>query len=402
MIRIIAPLAILAVLGGIGFLVLSNPPEIERRGPPKGPQTVVEAMNVVPRDYRITVNSYGTVQPRTQSILVAQVSGQVVSINPEFRPGGFFAAGDTLMTIDPRDYEADVKIAEATLMDALQAQAQEEARSEQALIDWQRLGEADEEPSDLVLRKPQLEAARARVNSARSALTKAELDLERTAITAPFSGRVLQQMADLGQVVTMGAQLAEVYATDYVEIRLPVRNADLPFVDLPEGPASAQPGVDVHSELGGSQLWQGRIVRTEGAIDEIARQLHVVAQINDPFVTRDDIDRPLKIGEYVTAEIEGRALDNVLVIPSNTIYQNTYVYVVEGGLLQRRDIEIAWQNGADAIVSSGLEPNDALVITPLGQITSGTPVRVINEDEQIADDESRRDVKAPVAAGVAH
>ncbi len=399
--KIFIPLVILAALGGIGFLVLSNPPEIERRGPPTGPQTVVETVRVSPQAYRINVSSYGTVQPRTQSIMVAQVSGQVVSVNPEFRPGGFFEAGDTLMTIDPRDYEADVKIAEATMMDALQAQAQEEARAEQALTDWQRLGDAGEVPSDLVLRKPQLEAARARVSSAQSALTKAQLDLERTAITAPFSGRVLRQMADLGQVVTMGAQLAEVYATDYVEIRLPVRNADLAFVDLPEGPDSAQPGVAVQSELGGSQLWQGQIVRTEGAIDEVARQLHVVAQINDPFVTGENVDRPLKIGEYVTAEIEGRALEDVLVIPSNAIYQNTYVYVVEEGLLQRREIDIAWQNGSEAVINSGLAPNDALVTTPLGQITSGTPVRVINDDEQIADEESRRDVEAPAAAGVA-
>ncbi len=398
MTKFVVPVVILAAFAGIGFLILSNPPEIERRGPPQGPQTVVETVTLTPQDYRINVSSYGTVQPRTQSILVAQVRGQVVSVSPQFRPGGFFAAGDTLMTIDPRDYEADVKIAEATLMDALQAQAQEEARSEQALIDWQRLGGADEAPSDLVLRKPQLEAARARVSSARSALTKAGLDLERTAITAPFAGRVLRQMADLGQVVTVGAQLAEVYSTDFVEIRLPVRNADLPFVDLPEGAQSPRPDVTVQSELGGSQLWQGEIVRTEGAIDEVARQLHVIAQINDPFVTGAGVDRPLKIGEYVTAEITGRSLENVLVVPANTVYQNTYVYIVEAGLLQRRDIDIAWQNGRDTIVTAGLTAGDQLVTTPLGQITSGTPVRVVNSDEQVAGE--KRDVKAPPAAGV--
>ena len=398
MTKFVVPIVILAAFAGAGFLILSNPPEIERRGPPQGPQTVVETVTLTPQDYRVNVSSYGTVQPRTQSILVAQVRGQVVSVSPQFRPGGFFTAGDTLMTIDPRDYEADVKIAEATLMDALQAQAQEEARSEQALIDWQRLGEADEAPSDLVLRKPQLEAARARVSSARSALTKAELDLERTAITAPFAGRVLRQMADLGQVVTVGAQLAEVYSTDFVEIRLPVRNADLPFVDLPEGAQSPRPDVTVQSELGGRQLWQGEIVRTEGAIDEVARQLHVIAQINDPFVAGDGVERPLKIGEYVTAEITGRSLENVLVVPANTVYQNTYVYIVEAGLLQRREIDIAWQNGRDTIVTAGLAAGDQLVTTPLGQITSGTPVRVINSDEQVAGE--KRDVKAPPAAGV--
>ena len=103
-------------------------------------------------------------------------------------------------------------------MDALQAEAQELARSEQALIDWQRLSAPDEKPSALALREPQLQAAKARVLSARSTLTKAQLDLERTKIVAPFAGRVLQQLVDLGQVVSNGAQLAEIYATDLVEV----------------------------------------------------------------------------------------------------------------------------------------------------------------------------------------
>ena len=371
---------------GLGFLLLVNPPDMERGGPPQGPQTVVETRTVEPRDYRIRIGSFGTVQPRTRSALVAQVRGQIVAIQPSFRPGGFFSRGDALVTIDPRDYEADVKIAQAALMDALQAKAQEAARSEQALVDWQRLGEAGEAPTDLVLRKPQLEAARARVISARSALAKAELDLERTQVRAPFDGRVLAQRVDVGQVVTVGAALAEVFATDYVEVRLPLRNADLAFVDLPEASGAAPLPVTLHSNLGEAKSWPGQIVRTEGAIDETARQLHVVAQITDPFGLAvgeasgagAPPERPLKIGEYVTAEITGKRVAGALVIPSEAVYQNAYVYVVEQGRLQRRPIEIAWQNGVDSLVASGLAPGDALVMTPLGQVISGTAVRIAN------------------------
>ena len=417
--RYAIPLIILAVLLGIGFLVLSNPPEMQRTGPPDGPQTMVETVTVTPRDYQVSIASYGTVQPRTLSSLVAQVSGQIVAIASGFRPGGFFAEGDVLVTIDPRDYEADVKIAEAALMDALQAEAQESARSEQALIDWRRIGDPNEPPSDLVLRKPQLQAAQARVISARSALAKANLALERTQVRAPFDGRVLTQLADRGQVVGMGTALAKIYATDYVEIRLPLRNADLPFVDLPESGEARELPVQLQSELGAANVWDGRIVRTEGAIDETARQLHVVAQVSDPFGTerardadpsdeqaaaqprgsdagnssgggernagrsgdtarprQNDPQRPLKIGEYVTAEIRGRRITDALVIPAEAIYQNSYVYVVEHGELQRRPIEITWQNGVDALVGTGLTVGDALVLTPLGQVTSGTPARV--------------------------
>jgi len=372
--KILTPLLILAILVVVGGWVLSNPPQSQRGGPPVGPQTIVEVMTVTKQDYQIHISSYGTVQPRTQSILVAQVSGQIVSVKSDFRAGGFFDKAEPLLTIDPRDYEADVNIAEASLMDSLQTKAQEQARSDQAQTDWQRLGTPGEIPSDLVLRKPQLQAALARVRSAQSALTKAELDLERTIVTAPFAGRVLRQMVDLGQVVTTGAQLAEVYATDYVEIRLPLRNADLAFVDLPEQHSTFTPEVTLTSDLGGQTKWQGQIIRTEGAIDEVARQLHVVAQINDPFSTAKL--RPLKIGEYVVAKITGKKLEDVVVIPGNTIYQNTYVYVVEDGLLQRKDVQIAWQNGFEAIIAGGLDEHAALVTTPLGQVTSGTSVRV--------------------------
>ncbi len=374
--RIIVPIVILSVLVVAGFLILRNPPELNRRGPAKAPQTLVETVKVRPSDYQVIVNSYGSARPRTQSMVVSQVSGQIINIDQKFRPGGFFREGDKLLDIDSRDYDANVNIAEASLMDALQAEAQELARSEQALIDWQRLSAPDEKPSALALREPQLQAAKARVLSARSTLTKAQLDLERTKIRAPFAGRVLQQMVDLGQVVSTGAQLAEIYATDLVEVRLPLRNTDLDFVDLPEEQSTHRPLVEISSELGGGRKWQGEIVRTEGAIDETSRQLHVVAQIKDPFRVQGSAGRPLKIGEYVTAEISGRVLKDAKVIPSKTIYQNTYVYIVEDNLLFRKEIEIAWQNGVDTIVASGIEVGDELVTTPLGQVTSGTSVSV--------------------------
>jgi len=381
-IRIVVPIVILLVLVAAGFLILENPPELDRGGAPTGPQTVVETLEVVPRDFQVMVNSYGTVKPRTQSMVVSQVSGQITGIDQKFRPGGFFQQGDKLVDIDPRDYEANMNIAEASLMDALQAEAQEVARSAQALNDWQRLGNPDEKPSALVLREPQLQAANARVLSARSALAKAQLDLERTIIKAPFAGRVLRQMVDRGQVVSIGAQLAEIYATDLVEVRLPLRNTDLEFVSLPEENRSVRPTVTISSELGGKRKWEGEIVRTEGAIDETSRQLHVVAQIKHPFDVVDASGRPLKIGEYVTAQIKGVTLKDAVVIPAETIYQNTYVYAVKDGHLLRKDIEIAWQNGVDTIIASGIEPGDVLVTTPLGQVTSGTAVRIAGENPQ--------------------
>ena len=298
---------------------------------------------------------------------------------PEDNP--FFEEGDVLLSIDPRDYEADVKISEAALMDARQSLAEEEARSEQATYDWKRLGNEGEAP-DLVLRIPQMLASEARVISADSNLDKTRLDLERTNVVAPFAGRILTKFVDVGQVVSNNPRVADVYATDYVEIRLPLRDRDLAFIDLPESyrfrdvREEDMPSVLVKSTLVEEERWAGKIVRTEGAIDDSARQLHVVAQIDDPFGYEGENKVPLKIGQYVTASIEGQIIPNAVVIPGSAIYQGSYAYVVEDGVLQRRDIKIAWANDTESVIRSGLEDGDELVITPLGQVTSGVRVSI--------------------------
>jgi RND family efflux transporter MFP subunit len=379
------PFVIIGSLLLIAYLIRMNPPETPQRGGFEGPQMVVETAEIKRRDYHVMLQSYGTVQPRTQSILVAQVSGQIVSVNANVRDGGFFEKGDVLGVIDPRDYEADVQIAEAVLADARQALAEAEARTQQAREDWARLGNTGDAP-DLVMRIPQLEAARARIASAESALTKSKLDLERTNITAPFAGRVLRKLVDVGQVVGQNTQLAEIYATDVIEIRLPLRNRDLGFIELPEslrfadGGTGAKTAVTIHSDLIGIEEWDAQLIRTEGAIDESARQLHVIAQISDPFGPASKGKAPLKIGQYVTAEIHGNTLAAALVIPNNTIYQGSYVYTVEDGILRRKDIVIAWQNDDDAVIESGLEAGDQLVTTPLGQVTSGLRVSIAGQE----------------------
>ena len=382
--KILVPVFIIGLLLTLAIVIQANPPEQPKRFAPPAQEMVVNAAPVRLQDYRIQLESYGSVQPRTQTTLTAQVSGQIVFVNPNIRDGGFFDKGDILVSIDPRDYEANVRIAQAVLMDARQALADATARSELAREDWSSLGN-EGEPPELVLRLPQLEAARAGVISAEATLQKAELELERTRIVAPFAGRVLQQSADIGQVVSPNTEIAVIYATDSVEVRLPIRNRDLAYIDLPELYRDVDAGgtavnAQIISELIGRTVWDARLVRTEGAIDQSARQLHVIAHIDDPFSKSADGRPQLKIGQYVTALIAGHELRDVLVIPNSAIYQGSYVYVVEDDVLQRRNIEIAWQNDRDAIVKDGLGDGDILVTTPLGQVTSGVRVSAVLEE----------------------
>lgn len=382
--RLVMPVIILIVAGIIISVIFKNPPSTKRFGGAKQAQLVVDIKNIQAAPYRINVASYGVVKPRTQSVLVAQVSGEVSFISESLRDGGFFEKGQVLLRIDERDYRSEVKIAEASLLSAKQALFEEQARGKQALADWQRLG-SDEAPSDLVLRKPQLASQEANVLSAQAKLEKAQLALERTNIVAPFSGRVLKKHVDIGQVVSNNAQLAEVFATDTVEIRLPINNKDLAFIDLPEiyqsGEKTNQNSqVTFNSDLIGEQTWQGKLVRTEGAINDASQQLYVVAQIEDPYSTPVTGQNPVKIGQYVNALIRGREIQNALVIPNDAIYQGSYVYVLNNeNRLLRKDITLAWQGESESLIGAGLEPNSRLVVTPLGQVSSGTQVAVLGE-----------------------
>lgn len=392
LLRVFLPVIILILLGGVAHTLLKNPPQVEKREEEVLPAMTVETLTLQPQEYRVLLESYGTVNPRTQSMLVSQVSGKIMSINPNLREGGFFNEGDTLLSIEAADYVADVEIAKAALMNAEQVLIEEESRAEQALKDWKRMGR-EGEPSNLLLRKPQMLAAQANVASAKASLQKARINLQRTKIYAPFDGRVLSQMADLGQVVSANTQLAEIYASDSVEVRLPIRNRDLGFIDLPEPSqinSSLQntPVVRFKSDLGQGQEWLGKVIRTEGAIDATARQLHVVAQIDNPYETNIDGAVPLKIGQYVRAEIAGNVLNDAIVIPNSSIYQGSYVYVVSDGVLQHKDITIAWQNDYEALITNGLRVGDELVLTPLGQVTSGIKVNVAQKNKDVVEESS--------------
>lgn len=383
--KLMVPVGILIMAVVIAQIILSNPPQAKRRGASKAPQMTVEVNKLEEKVYQVQLDSFGTVRPRTESVLVAQAAGQINFLSDNFRDGGFFEKGELLLKLDDRDIKADVKIAQANLLDTKQQFAEEQARAKQALADWQRLGKKGV-PNDLVLRKPQLEAAKARQLSSEAQLAKAQLALERTEIVAPYAGRVLSKKVDLGQVVSNNSQLADIYAVDFVEIRLPIKNQDLALIDLPEefrGQSdNANNGNRVRFSSGMSdQQWVGTLVRTEGAIDEQTQQLYVVAQIADPYAIagQNKQQTTIKIGQYVSAEVAGKLLSNALVIPTKSIYQGSYVYVVEEGVLMRREVTLLWKNETEAVIKSGLNVGDRLVTTALGQVSSGTPVSVAGE-----------------------
>jgi RND family efflux transporter MFP subunit len=371
-------LVLVAALAG-GRYIVSQRPTAPQFQPPPVP-VAIDAIRILPEDYRVVVRSEGTVDPRTTSTLIPQVSGQIVAVSPSFREGGFFERGDILITLDPRDYELAIASAEAQVAQAESALEQELALAKVVADDWRSLGR---EAPELGLRKPQIAAARATLLSAQAQLERSRFDLERTRIRAPYDGQVLEKSVDVGQFVSQGTVLARVYATDYVEIRLPLSNRQLEFVDLPErfrGETAqrdtAGPEVVVKASIGRQEWrWSGRVVRAEGAIDTRTRQLFVVAQVDDPYARGQDGQPPLRIGQFVEVEIQGRTLPGAFVLPRSALREGAEVLIVDGdSRLQRRAVEVAWTDGEHAVVTGGLESGEVVNVTPLAVAAGGTLV----------------------------
>ena len=396
--RILLPLAVLAAGAVIAFLLVRLRPEVERREAPIQPP-LVRVVTARPTDHRLDVGSQGTVAPRTESSLVAQVAGRIVEVAPSFAAGGFFRRGETLVRIDPRDYRLALADARAAKAQAETRLATAEAEAEVARREWRELGRG--EPTALAAREPQLTEARAAVAAAEAGVERAELELARTGVEAPYAGRVREKQADVGQYVAPGTPLAVIYATDYAEVRLPVPQNEFGFLEidigapgidgaggLTPGAESAGPLARLTGSIGGAaHVWPARIVRTAGTIDPRTRMLDLFARVDDPF-RRDRGGRdggtgaPLPMGLFVEATIAGRTAEGVFVLPRAALRDGGRVLVVDGDdRLRFRDVAVLRTEGDRAVISDGLAPGERVCVSPLATVTDGMKVRTVPAEE---------------------
>lgn len=388
-ILVAASFAVVVVLVGI-----QKSKRAERK--PEAEQAVlVDTVTARVSSLNFTVNSQGTVRPRTETTLVAEVSGKIVSVNPDFVAGGFFRKGDVLLEIDPSDYRTGLKRAEAALASRQARLADETARSDQALKDWDNLGKQGK-PSALALRLPQLEDARANVSAAEADVQKAKRDLERTRITLPYDGLVRQKAVDIGQYVTPGSRLGTTFAIDTAEVRLPLTQNDLNYLDLPSETVfddgnSTYPPVVLSAEQGGQvEQWQAKIIRTEGVVDEASRLIYAVAQVVDPYaVLGKSTQKELKIGTFVEAAIQGLAAENVVVLPRFVLRaDNTVLALDEADKLQILPVEVLRSEPKKVYISTGIEDGTRVITTTLDAPLPGIQMK-INDRQSFSRDESQ-------------
>ena len=378
--KVILPIAFLlvATLGSF-VMIQSRPKAMQSAAPP--PAMLVSIASAVREPVRFVVCSQGSVTPRTETTLVSEVSGQIVEVAPAFVSGGFFRTGDVLLRIDPRNYESAVKRASAGVAKARTQVATENALAGYAYEDWKRLRDVDEsaeEASDLTLRKPQLQEALAELEAREADLEKAQEDLNRTVIRAPYDGMVREKIADIGQYVNVGNQLARTFAVDRAEVRLPISQQDLPFLDLRALEGGVRLPVRLRATIGDLvQEWQAEIIRSEGVFDAASRVLYVVAQLEDPYDLAASGREPLRVGTFVTAEIDGSAGGELFRIPRYALSRGDTIWIVDDEqTIQPRVVEIVRTDERYAYVSAGLADGERYATTPIDQPLPGMKVRI--------------------------
>ncbi len=385
LVRALVPVAILAV-GVLGVVILAlTAPEVE----PDAPEVIAPLVRVVsaePGAYRFSVHTQGTVVPRTESELIPQVDGEVVWVSPALVSGGSFEAGEPLLRIERADYEVDLESARATA-----ARTESELARSRKELDRQRRLAAKNVASQSRIDDAENEfrVAEAARREARARVERARRDLERTEIRAPFEGRVREERVDVGQFVTRGSPIATLYAVDYAEVRLPLPDRELAFLDLSLGgrasdPAAPAPEVRLRADFAGqTHVWTGQLVRTEGEIDPQSRMVNAVARVEAPYDS-DGGRAPLAVGLFVEAEIAGRRIEDAVVLPRAALREGERVMVVEDDRLRFRDVEVLRVDREQVVIAAGLEAGERVCVSPLPGAVDGMTVRQAEIEPELA------------------
>jgi len=372
--QIFIPFVIL-IAGILIFVLFSSvkkPPE-EKEEVDNTPIVAVEPIYLA--QLTLQVDSYGVVEPKYETELVAQISGQIVELSETFVRGGFVKQGQLLARIDPNDYQAALIDAEATMASARASLETERAQGQVAEQEWKRI--TDTSPTELSLRKPQLAQEIARVKSAQASILRAKRNLERTEIRAPYDAMIDSRNVGLGSFVGTGSMVGKLLGTATAEVRLPVADNQLEFL-IDQG-KNAQ--VNLMGTFAGREIiWPAKIARSEGVIDNKSRMSYLVAEIHDPYaLTDNNRDTPVRFGSYVKAKILGLEVAQATSVPRYLVENNRVAILDSESKLHYSEISIVRQDGRNVIVSSGLFEGDKLIVSALDYPIDGMKLALIDD-----------------------
>jgi len=396
--QIIMPIVILigGVLTMVGLSSLKKPPA-EKEAVDNTPIVAIESVELTP--ITLDVKSYGVVKPKYETQLVAQVTGAIVELSDTFLRGGFVEKGQLLARIDPSDYQAALIDAQATLASAKASLQTEMAQGKVAETEWKRITDAS--PTELSLRKPQLAQELARVKAAQASILRAERNLQRTEIVAPYNAMIDSRQIGLGSFVTTGSQIGKLLSTAVAEVRLPVADNQLEFL-VDQGQNAK---VQLQGNFAGqTTYWQAHIARDEGVIDNKSRMSYLVAQIDDPYhLTSKKQAQPLRFGSYVKAKIQGINLAAAASIPRYLINEGKVALFDSESKLHYTPVTIIREEGANVIIGSGLANGDQLITSALDYPVDGMKLALMSDkkdDLPVKDDLDKKDASSTQVASV--
>jgi len=375
--KLIIPALVIIASFLVAAGIMATAPEVKPTTPEVIP-TSVRVLTVNPVPTQLKVRAQGTVLPNTESDLISEVPGRIVWMSPTMNSGGFFNQGDVLLRLENKDARNTKERAEAAVKrtDAELSHARFEHQRASSLAEQRLISQSQQENAVRLLRVA--EAARQEAEANREQSSR---DFDRTEITAPFTGLVRVKNVDVGQYLSKGTPIATLYASDAVEVRLPVADRQLAYLNLPlehlgDLPIEAQPKVTLNAEFAGRKLtWEGRIVRTDSQIDMSSRMVHLIARVaNEPGAA------PLSVGLFVDAVIEGLMVDATVSLPRSALRDGNRLLMVEAdNTLKLREVEPFRLYEDQVLLREGLQAGERVCISPMLTVVEGTRVQPVED-----------------------
>jgi len=400
--KVLLPLLLLGCAVGVAVWFIKTKPAPKKQKRQES-ASVVETVVATVAPHSVTVEAMGVVTPIEDIVLQSEVTGLLVWKHPNLAPGGMVRQGETLLRVDARNYEAAVKQQQAVFEKAKVDYELELSRSEVAAQEGDMMGTGGRDRRSevggqntaararaLALREPQLRAAEVAVQAASNALARAELDVERTRITAPFNAVVLDEFVDRGQLVSPQTRLAELAGTDAfrIEASLPVR--DLQWMTRPDDQGAGGPSATVLHDIGTTtpQSFSGVVTRVLSSLDGTARMARILVRVEDPLGLASTGTHkralPLLSGAYVKVLIEGVTVEGVVALPGSVIREGSRIWVMNAeSRLEIRDVDVVWRQGGKALVKRGIAEEERVVSSHIPAPVPGMKLRGKSQESGI-------------------
>lgn len=377
--KFIFPILVLAIAIGLSVVIIVLAKKPPQETLPIEPRKV-EVMILNKTAQKVTIESQGFVIPRAKVELAAEIAGRIVKTASNFHKGQFIKQGTVLLEIERINYYAALRQAEAQVAKEYSNLAQEKAEAEQARDEWKLTSK--EPATELTLHLPQLREAEANLSASKAELEKAQHDLERTQVRAPFDALIFEKKVEVGEYVTSGTKLVTLYAVDFAEVRLPLKDNDLPFLDLPGYGSFENKKIDVTLNgrtRGRNHSWEGVLIRTENIIDEQTLQLYGVVHVADPYALKQKKQcEPLPVGLFVKAVIQTNPMDDWFAIPRRALRgTDTVALVDENKKVRLRKVNSIYSDRDFIYIGNDLKIGERVCLTAAQTVLEGEKVDVL-------------------------